>query len=159
VVVRGGGPPPPPPPPADAQSYSVTCVSQACARAPGFMWALFHAMGYSTDPLPPLSVVMFAPSGAGRLVLLSREASPPVLHYGIGEVARVYGDGQRILGRWRNIKVPGLETPSMAEFALFRVGPETLDSRFDFVPCWRINDPGFDCNPYRTPYPGQPRDN
>lgn len=69
--------PPPPPPPADAQSYSVTCVSQACARAPGFMWALFHAMGYSTDPLPPLSVVMFAPSGAGRLVLLSREASPP----------------------------------------------------------------------------------
>lgn len=151
--------PPPPPPPADAQSYSVTCVSQACARAPGFMWALFHAMGYSTDPLPPLSVVMFAPSGAGRLVLLSREASPPVLHYGIGEVARVYGDGQRILGRWRNIKVPGVETPSMSEFALFRVGPETLDSRFDFVPCWRINDPGFDCNPYRTPYPGQPRDN
>ncbi|MCW5578145.1 MAG: hypothetical protein KIS89_05845, partial [Dokdonella sp.] len=65
------------------------------------------------------------------------------------ETARVYGDGQRILGRWRRTNQPGMVAGNTNEFALFRIGPDTLDSRFDLPRCLLANDPGFDCNPYR----------
>ena len=142
-------------PPAGAALYDVTCASDDCAPDAGWLGALGWAFGGSSPTAPKETTLWVVSGGAGRALQVEVRGSQRIVTEGTCEQMRIYTDSARIVGRQR-CTTSELKWPDVREFAMYPLGPDTLDPSWDLPRC-ESQDFTFGCNPFKTGY-SDPRD-